>query len=117
MRSSFYQYLAGKPVDRTKSIDLIDDIFTPGMESSTQNVEAAPTKKDAADEAEEGEQPCCCSAFKRKIAKITAYIKRIIIAISIIGLVKSVFSLTIFLYDIISKYFSILQCHFWDGKI
>ena len=53
---------------------------------------------------EENDQPCCCSVFKLKITTIAAGIKNILAAISIIGLVKSLLSLIMFLYDVISKY-------------
>ena len=71
---------------------------------ATRLSESSPASKEDTNETEK--QACCdCSVFKRKMSTIIDYIKNFLLAISIIGLAKSLFSFGVFLYDVISKFY------------
>ena len=92
-------------------MELTAQTSSPEEESLTQDVDVTPnsknqSRKETTTEEEEEtkeEQPCCCSVFKRKMSTIASYTKSFFIAISIMGLVKSLVSLIIFIYDMASK--------------
>ena len=113
-----------KSDESIQGIEPTSEVSSPGEESLTQNVDAIPTSTNESKEEttlEEGkeevnEKSRCCSVFKRKISTIASCIKSFLVAISVVALVKSVFSLAIFLYDVCSKYYtsinrSIKKCY------
>ena len=85
--------------------------YSPEEEALTQNVDGTSNSTNQSrekttneeEEEKEEEQICCCSVFKRKMSTIASYMKNFFIAISIMGLVKSLLSLIIFIYDVASK--------------